>query len=257
MKPYWSSPEHNLSIYCGDCHRLLLHRDTKRAIGDGNVTLVTDPPWPRGTGRELTASVCRVTDEMRVLMNDLSDTLKLEQLRRCVIHLGSDTDPRVLKYIGLRPFLRLCTLEYACPHYKGRLLYDCDVAYVFGEPPASCKGQHLLPRRCVYSAVEPRIEGHPYPRRLAHVEWLVRWFTEPADTVLDPYLGSGTTLLAAYRQGRAAVGMEVEKKYCAVAVERLEKEMAQLRLPEPQEIPQVKQAVLPGTTTCAPEKSVV
>jgi len=232
MKPYWSSPEHNLSIFHGDCHRLLLHRDIKRALGDGNVTLVTDPPWPRGTGKELTASVCRVTDEIRVLMNDLRDTLALRQLRRYVIHLGSDTDPRVLKYMASMPFLRLCTLEYAHPHYKGRILYDCDVAYVFGEAPASCEGQHLLPRRCMYSTVEERIEGHPHPRRLAHVEWLVQWFTEPTDTVIDPYLGSGTTLLAAYRQGRPAIGIEAEKQYCAVAVERIEKELAQLRIPE-------------------------
>jgi len=232
MIPYWQSEEHGLAIYHGDCHRLLRHHHTKQAIGAGPVTLVTDPPWPRGTGEELATSVSMVTDELRILMNGLRDTLKLEQLRRCVVHLGSDTDPRVLKYIYLRPFLRLCTLEYARPHYKGRILYDCDVAYVFGEPPASREGQHLLPRRCMYSTVEERIEGHPYPRRLAHVEWLVRWFTEPTDTVLDPYLGSGTTLLAAYRQGRPAVGMEIEEQYCAVAVERIEKEMAQLRIPE-------------------------
>ncbi len=57
-----------------------------------------------------------------------------------------------------------------------------------------------------------------------------------AEVVLDPFLGSGTTLVVCYRLGRAGVGIEISEEYCQLAAERLEKEIAQGRLFEPTEI---------------------
>ncbi len=62
---------------------------------------------------------------------------------------------------------------------------------------------------------------HPAPFPLALAERLVRMFSFVGDTVLDPFLGTGTTSLAAARWGRHSIGVEVEPAYHRLAVERL------------------------------------
>ena len=60
----------------------------------------------------------------------------------------------------------------------------------------------------------------PYPEELA--ERLVRMFSFVGDTVLDPFMGTGTTMLAAATWGRNSIGVEISPAYARMAVERLE-----------------------------------
>ncbi len=52
--------------------------------------------------------------------------------------------------------------------------------------------------------------------------------TKPGDIVLDPFLGSGTTVWCAKKLGRKSIGIEIEEKYCQIAVERLRQSVMDL-----------------------------
>lgn len=64
-------------------------------------------------------------------------------------------------------------------------------------------------------------EGHPTAKPLGMVSDWVRLFTNPGDVVLDPFAGSGTTLRAAKDEGRKAIGVELDERYCEIAAKRL------------------------------------
>jgi site-specific DNA-methyltransferase (adenine-specific) len=75
-----------------------------------------------------------------------------------------------------------------------------------------------------------RTHEHPTEKPLALMLDLVRLFTDPGDVILDPYCGSGTTLVAALRLGRRAIGFELNEKYADLARERCAAEARGLTL---------------------------
>lgn len=216
MTPFYNFE--GITIYHGDCRDVLPHMGPQE-------TVITDPVWPNNKRPEFADVDPWAT---------LSETLSLIEAKRVVIHLGCDSDPRILSGVPWRwPFLRVCWLRYAQPSYKGRVLYGSDVAYIFGVPtPAKCfpGRRHLLPGESPTPGYTCSTENtkrgsfHPCPRRLSHVNFLVNNFS--VNSVCDPFMGSGTTLVAAKDAGRSAIGIEKDERYCEVAVRRL----AQMRL---------------------------
>jgi DNA methylase len=225
-RPYFERD--GIVIYHGDARKILplLPRRSFDVV-------LTDPVWPdaepelRGRG-----------DEVELFRSVAGDMVRLAP--RIVVQLGADTDPRFLSPISRKvPFLRTCWLSYTAPHYKGMLLMDADVAYVFGQPPERAGSHGVLPGRCSensFNRDHKRIR-HPCPRSITHVRWLVRWFVQ--GPVLDPFMGSGSTLVAAHEAGWPAVGVEVEERFCQEAVRRLRQRALPLRAAETEEQPEL------------------
>jgi len=67
--------------------------------------------------------------------------------------------------------------------------------------------------------VSPKHREHPTEKPLDLVTQIVS--AVPGNLILDPFAGSGTTLIAARNSGRKAIGIEIEEKYCEIAANRL------------------------------------
>lgn len=72
------------------------------------------------------------------------------------------------------------------------------------------------------------LKNHPAPFPLELASRLVRMFSFAGDTVLDPFCGSGTTMVAALKNGRSSVGVEVDTDYCRMAARYLKAESGDL-----------------------------
>ena len=90
---------------------------------------------------------------------------------------------------------------------------------------------------------------HPakYPEGL--IEDFITFFTKTGETVFDPFLGTGSTLIACYNTGRNGVGIELQQKYADIAKERLSGLKAQLKLSADGCKQEYKQLVIHGNST--------
>lgn len=223
MKPYYQ--DEMTTLYLGDCREILPNLELE--------TLITDPVWPNST------ALIPGRDHPARLFKEMIKSLPAGT-KRLVIHLGVDTDPRFLKAIPSSwPFLRVVWLRYAKPSYKGRLLLSSDVAYAFGKWPDYIKGRQVIGGEVTSTRADKlfmRHDGrhknkvmnrgdivdslpHPCARRLEHVEFLVRQLSDRE--ICDPFLGSGTTGVAAKKHGRKFIGIEIEEKYLELAINRI------------------------------------
>lgn len=87
----------------------------------------------------------------------------------------------------------------------------------FGKKVENWVGRtNAYPTNVLHMATECGFKGHPAPFPKSLPEWFIRLFTDEGDTVLDPFAGSGTTLIAALELGRNAIGIDTNEDYCAL-----------------------------------------
>ncbi len=79
-----------------------------------------------------------------------------------------------------------------------------------------------------------RKQVHPTQKPLAMLAHIVKTSSRDDGSVLDPFMGSGTTGVACVKLGRKFIGIEISREYCDIAVKRLERELSQPHLPWPE-----------------------
>jgi len=101
----------------------------------------------------------------------------------------------------------------------------------FGKRIANWVGRELAyPSNVLHLATECGNKNHSAAFPLALPKWFIQLFTKPGDVVLDPFLGSGTTAVAAVQLGRTFVGIELDPGFVDIAQNRIRRECADMAL---------------------------
>jgi len=214
MAPYYE--QDGIVIYHGDC------RDVLPLSCD---VVVTDPPYGVGfdgkntkhTKREESGYDSGFEDTPWYVENIVVPTIReiVSSGLRAVVTPGTRN-----AFLYPPPDAMGCFF-YPSGAGLGRWGFTCSQPILYyGKCPYLATGQGHRPDS-YYTTEAAENNGHPCPKPIGAMSWLVIKASLPRETVLDPFMGSGTTLVAAKRLGRKAIGIEIEEKYCEIAAKRL------------------------------------
>lgn len=207
-----------VTLYHGDCRAVL-----PALIGD---VLLTDPPYGvelgtgdrrRGAGRLYRDGYASYDDTYDNYLKIIVPMLVrlLERVERGAIWTGPHYHelPKADAIGGI-----------FCPTGTGRNQWGFKTflpVLLYGN---GNRGHGCFPT-AIYSTASRDQNGHPTAKPMPWIRWLVGLVSEPGETLLDPFAGSGTTLRAAKDLGRKAIGVEIEESYCEEAALRCAQEV--------------------------------
>lgn len=231
MKPYYEDDK--VTIYHGDT------LDVLTDLGSGVDAVVTDPPYASGTRLEAAKSSSgamlragRFAD--RPIELDQMTTTGFVWLLRAVAQSCRPMLPEggsFLSFIDWRQWPNLVGALETCNYrIQGMVVWDKGH---FGlgngfraQHELICHASKGVPdiydKGCgnVLSAARQEPTDHPSPKPVGLMARLIEVVTPPGGIVLDPFMGSGSTLRAASDIGRRAIGIEFEERYCEIAANR-------------------------------------
>lgn len=231
MTPYYEDKRAGIVIYCGDC------RDVMAGLAWDSV--ITDPPYEveaHTMQRRILRPTVGKTD--RVAKVEPLDFAPMDAETRLAVAALLGRTPRwVLAFCQIEgaPIWRAafegCGLVYpdGMPQYSGDRPGTGYEAFVTMHAPGASRwnggGRHGV--FVVNKADGWGKTGAPHPTTKPEklMRELVSLFSDPGETILDPFMGSGTTLRAAKDLGRRAIGIEIEERYCEIAAKRLSQEV--------------------------------
>lgn len=240
MTPYYQ--DDHCTIYHGDCLEVLPE------INQSAVEMVhTDPPYAISTGETFTRLDGKGTRNLDFFKAD-RDWEKMTLSVLGAVKLCA-TAPTVYVWCGHRQFGQIVHLlewlEYRtrplawvkkCPIPAppgvgfDSALELCVYAHKPGRkwtPSTGDKSPNVIVSDS-YRHGQPGKVDHPTQKPMPTASLPINYSTEPGDTILDPFMGSGTTLRAAKDLGRKAIGIEIEERYCEIAAKRLGQEVLPL-----------------------------
>jgi len=199
MKPYYE--EAGITIYHGDCREVL--------PGLTADVVVTDPPYGIGFAGQPT---------------------KWQRLAGAAPESWDDSRPDLAQALAAAPVACVWGGNYfALPPSRGWLIWTKpDAPPSMGSVEMAWTNLDRNARHINHSIGATNAErvGHPTQKPLRVMLWCLSLM--PPGTVLDPFMGSGTTLRAAKDLGRRAIGIEIEERYCEIAAQRLSQEVLPL-----------------------------
>jgi len=207
-------------LICGDCLEVLPTLGCFDAV-------VTDPPYGVGLGQAGPTSIGKTA------YASFEDTP--EYLRTVCVTAIKECLARGWRVV-MTPGNRNC-FAYPAPDEIGAIYNPAGAGFsrwgfttsqpilYYGKDPHSPakKPQALL------STELTEKNGHPCPKPIKLMQWLVARASLPGERVLDPFMGSGTTGVAAVKLGRKFTGIEIDESYFSIACRRIE---AALREPD-------------------------
>lgn len=224
------------TLYLGDC------RDILPTLGPVDA-VVTDPPY----GMDWNTDSTRFTGGEHKRGEGRADWGAIEQ----------DAEP-----FDPAPWLQfpICVLwganHYAqrlpvgstliwlkkAPHLYGTFLSDAEIGWSKGGHGVYAHYRQFPPPSRM-AENDGAFVGHPTQKPIALMEWCITDFASKAKTILDPFMGSGTTGVACVRLERGFVGIEKKREFFDIACRRIEEAYRQPRLFE-EPVPKAKQETL-------------
>lgn len=206
----------------GDCREVIPRLGKVDAV-------VTDPPY----GVKFTGKVTKFTDN-----SGGESYLDTEENFRSVVLPAIDVAisrfGRAAIFCGTRRLREYPPAKdigsVTCPNGGGRSSWGFGCHHpilYYGTSPYLQKGLGWRPTSTVmyhpgmHITGENKI-GHPCPKPIAFMLWLVEIASLRGETILDPFMGSGTTGVAAVKLGRKFIGIEIEPKYFDIACRRIQ-----------------------------------
>ena len=245
MTPYHE--QDGISIYHGDC------LDVLDAIGPVALTaVVTDPPYASGARTEAAKSssgamVRGARWAAKPIENDQMTTTGFVWLIREVCLRVRDSlveGGALLAFIDWRQWPNLVgAVETTNMRVNGMVVWDKQ-SYGLGN---GFRAQHelvLFASKGTARIVDRNVgnvlafrrddnEDHPSPKPVGLMRDLLRVVAGPGDLILDPFMGSGSTLVAARTLGMRAIGVESDERHCETAARRLSQAVLGLRQAAP------------------------
>lgn len=201
----------------------IYHADVSTIIDDlpGADLLITDPPYGLngGSSHSVDRHKCRYT-------NAFEDTPQyIESVIVPSLFLLNVKCKRAIITPGQR-----CNHLYEQPDDIGFFYHNSSATwarwgqltgsliYYYGKDPRCGKRGTTPNGRYLNEAGDKN--GHPCPKPIEAWMWLVNKGSLPGETVIDPLVGSGTTLVCAKSLNRKSIGVDIEERYCEIAAQR-------------------------------------
>jgi DNA modification methylase len=132
------------------------------------------------------------------------------------------------------------------PPSMGWLSWDkCQDGFSLADFELAWTNQHKAARRINYSRAMALkdVKEHPTQKPIAVMKWCIEQCKPSPKIILDPFMGSGTTGIAALQMGRQFIGIEREQKYFDIACKRIEQAIAQPQLFSHEQPKQIQEAM--------------